>query len=188
MSPGAGQAHAWASQCPTGAVLGHGVVVGNTAKQDFGFGAVMKFLGCVSMQEACCWRRLSALVSHSLTPWFFTAQEPLSHPKFPDISLSQSPPSPSRGQESPGLRQFWGETVLGAGMLLTPVPGKVGPKASSPGDGLRFQAGSMSSHITPALPEDRALQMCLRHDPVVSAASTWYQAHRHGSSVGPEGL
>lgn len=112
MSPGAGQAHAWASQCPTGAVLGHGVVVGNTAKQDFGFGAVMKFLGCVSLQEACCWRCLSALVSHSLTLWFFTAREPLSHPKFPDISLSQSPLSPShrrraQGWDSFGERQRW---------------------------------------------------------------------------------
>lgn len=73
-------------------------------------------------------------------------------------------------------------------MLLTPVPGKVGPKTSSPGDRLRFQAGSVSSHVTPALPEDRALQMCLWHDPVVSAASRWYQAHRRGSSVGLEGL
>ena len=118
----------------------------------------MKFLGRVSMREACCWRRLSASVSYSPTLRCFAAQEPLSHPKFPDIGLSQ--------WESPGLGQFWGEAMLGAGMLLSPVPGKAGPEASSPGEGLHFYAGSVSSHVAPALPEDGALQMCLQHDPV----------------------
>lgn len=59
--------------------------------------------------------------------------------------------------ESPGLGQFWGEAALGTGMLLSPVPGKAGPKAPSPGEGLRFYAGSMSSHVALALPEDGAL-------------------------------
>ena len=51
-------------------------------------------------------------------------------------------------------------------MLLSPVPGKAGPEASSPSEGLHFHAGSVSSHIVLALTEDRALQMCLQHDPV----------------------
>lgn len=137
------------SWCPTGAVLSCGTAVGNTATWDFGLGAVMKFLGRVSVQEACCQRCLPALVNNSLTSWCFAAQEPLSHPKFPDMSLSQGPPNPSHCGRAQGWHSFGERQHRELGCSCPSFLRRASSKAPSSGKGLHFYAGSVSSRVAP---------------------------------------